>query len=121
MLRFSTAFFAVTALTVLASCVTGSGPTLSKVEARECRANGGFESRSPFGYPMCKFRYADAGKSCAGQSDCLGRCLSDAPENAASVAVGTPVVGRCEAIKQSFGCYASVEGGKLIEPYYCID
>lgn len=109
------------ALAVLASCVDGSGPTLSKAEARECRAKGGYESRAPFGSPMCEFRFRDGGKSCAGQSDCLGRCLSDAPENAASIAVGTPVAGRCEATKQSFGCYASVEGGKLAEPYYCID
>ena len=64
---------------------------------------------------------ADAGKNCTGKPDCLGRCLSDAPDNAASIQIGTPVAGRCEANASTFGCYARVEAGKLAESYSCED
>ena len=94
---------------------------LDVARAQQCLAEGGFESRAPFGGPICQSRLADAGKVCTGKSDCLGQCLSDAPEKAALVSVGTPVAGRCEAVKQTFGCFGRVEGGKLAEPYYCVN
>lgn len=108
-------------LVALGGCADKAPPTLTTTESRQCVAEGGYESRAPFGTPICQMRYIDAGKSCAGKADCLGRCLSDAPDNAAAIPVGALVVGRCEAEKQTFGCYASVEGGKLAEPYICFD
>ena len=121
MVRIKEAAVCVVMLIGLGSCAEKRRPVLSAAEAQQCRAQGGYESRAPFGTPICQIRYADAGKTCTGKADCLGQCLSDAPENASVVSVGTPVAGRCEAEKQSFGCYARVEGGKLAEPYYCID
>jgi len=105
----------------LGSCAEKRRKVLSAVEAQQCRAQGGYESRAPFGTPICQIRYADAGKTCTGKADCFGRCLSDAPDNASALAVGTSVAGRCEAAKQTFGCHARVEDGKLAEPYYCED
>ena len=105
----------------LGGCGEKRRPVLSAIQAQQCRAEGGFESRAPFGTPMCQMRYADAGKICSGKSNCAGQCLSDAPENWQKIPVGTPIAGRCEVEKQSFGCYARVENGKLAEPYSCTD
>jgi hypothetical protein len=103
------------------SCAEHRRPTLNTVEAQQCRIEGGYESRAPFGTPFCQFRYPDAGKSCTGKADCLGQCLSDAPDNAAAVSVGTAVAGHCAAEKETFGCHARVEVGRLAEPYSCVD
>jgi hypothetical protein len=105
-----------------ADCVPKSLPKLSAVEAQECRRSGGYESRAPFGGPFCQADYPDGGKTCSGKTDCLGRCLSNPPEgNIFAVPIGTPAVGHCEAQKETFGCHANVEGGKLAETYWCSD
>ncbi len=56
-----------------------------------------------------------------GKADCLGDCLSDAPDNWLAIPVGMPVSGRCEVESSTFGCYAKVENGKLAEAYRCVD
>lgn len=121
MVRSLTVTLSVGFLVVATSCAEHRQPALSVAEARQCRAKGGFESRAPFGTPICQTLYADAGKTCSDKHDCLGRCLSDAPDNAAAVQVGTPVAGRCEPKEPTFGCHARVEAGKLAEPYFCED
>lgn len=121
MRRVSTFTLCAVFLVAAASCAEDRRPTLNLKQAQQCQAKGGFESRAPFGTPICQFRYADAGKNCTGKADCLGRCLSDAPDNAASIQIGTPVAGRCEANASTFGCYARVEAGKLAESYSCED
>jgi hypothetical protein len=94
---------------------------LSKEEAQACHAKGGYESRAPFGAPICQFRYADAGKVCSDKKDCFGRCLSEGRDDGLTLKVGTPISGRCEAEQSTFGCYGVVDGGRLTEPYDCTD
>jgi hypothetical protein len=112
---------AVAGILLLSGCDLHRRPTLSKEEVSVCVGRGGHESRTPFGLPICQVPYQDAGKVCSGKAECLGQCLSDAPANAASVAVGTPAVGRCQAESEAFGCFAKVEGGKLAERYICVE
>jgi hypothetical protein len=68
-----------------------------------------------------RIRYADAGKTCKGGEDCLGPCLSDAPDDWTADPAGTPVAGKCEAEKNTFGYFGVVESGKLTEGYLCVD
>lgn len=121
MLRAARIYTALCLFGVAGGCAMATQSKLTAVQANSCRASGGFESSAPFGMPICQYRYSDGGKSCSGKLDCSGRCLSDAPANAQEIAVGTPTPGHCEAMKQTFGCFARVEGGKLAEPYYCED
>lgn len=95
--------------------------TLNQSELMQCGSQGGYESRAPFGSPICQIPYADAGKTCSGKSDCVGKCLFDAGDDWRKWATGMPAVGRCEAEKQTFGCYAVVEGGKLATDGMCVD
>lgn len=97
-------------------------PTLSRSEALQCRANGGFQSRAPFGTPICEVPYADAGKTCTEKTDCLGRCLLQLTGTAATnPKPGTPVTGRCEASNATFGCFTTVEDGKTTDAGVCVD
>jgi len=112
---------AVTGILLLSGCDLHRRPALSKAEVGICVARGGHESRAPFGLPICQVPYQDAGKVCSGKADCVGQCLSDAPANAASVAVGAPAVGQCQAESEAFGCFARVEGGKVAERYICVE
>ena len=111
------AIVCVALLLILSSCGEKRRPVLSAVQAEQCRVEGGFESKAPFGSPICQIPYADAGKICSGKSNCIGQCLSDAPENWQKLSVGTPIEGRCEAQKQTFGCDARVENGKSTRPW----
>lgn len=88
---------------------------MSRSDAKACTAQGGYESRSPFGFPFCQFRYSDGGKQCSGKSDCEGRCLHsvDGGPKDPVPKPGDPAKGLCEAEKSSFGCYAVVEDGKI--------
>ena len=94
---------------------------LASTEAKVCRASGGYESRAPFGSPFCQFRYSDAGKTCSGKADCQGRCLSYFDGQSNEPKVGNSVVGKCEAERSTFGCYGTVEGGKLATDEGCTD
>lgn len=105
----------------LANCAGARQSGLSAPDLAQCRSSGGYESVSPFGFPFCQRDYADGGKVCQSKSDCTGRCLSEAPENAGTVAVGSVVAGRCEPQKSTFGCHGRIENGKLAEPYFCED
>lgn len=105
----------------LANCAGVRHSRLSSSDLAQCRSSGGYESVSPFESSICQKDYADGGKLCQSTSDCTGRCLSEAPENAAVVAVGSVVIGRCEPHQSTFGCHARVENGKLAEPYICED
>lgn len=104
-----------------ANCAGTSRLSLKPTELAECQASGGYASVSPFGFPICQADYADAGEPCKGKSDCAGRCLSEAPDNAGTIPVGSVVVGRCEPHRSTFGCNGRVEDGKLAEPYICDD
>jgi hypothetical protein len=109
----------VVLLAALSSCATRPHARLTHTERAACGAEGGFESRSAFGFPICQVAYADGGKACTGKSDCQGRCFSDTPEQ--SRIVGAPAVGQCQANRYEPGCHAVVEGGKLATPDICED
>jgi len=94
---------------------------LSSTEAKVCRAQGGYESHAPFGSPFCQFRYRDAGKRCSGKADCQGRCLFYLDGQSLEPKVGDSVAGKCEAERSTFGCYGTVEAGKLAIDEGCTD
>ena len=120
-----TAFTVFTALLLTSSSCTEPRhlSRLTAVESGQCKADGGSESRGGFGEPICQFRYADAGKTCSGKEDYQGLCVSRPPDGAPMPTniAGTLAQGHCAAEKSPFGCYAEVEGGKLIDGYQCAD
>jgi len=94
---------------------------LTSTEAKICRAQGGYESRAPFGSTFCQFRYSDAGKACSAKADCQGRCLYSLDGQSNEAKVGDVVAGQCEAERSTFGRYGTVEGGKLATNEGCWD
>ncbi|WP_443750544.1 hypothetical protein [Asticcacaulis solisilvae] len=112
-------------LIVLAAVLFGCSQTPRPVaasSAETCRAQGGHESRSPFGAPLCQIPYSDGGKACTGKIDCQGRCLIDLDgQTVKTLKPGDAVTGKCEAEHATFGCYAIVEDGKMSGPGVCID
>ena len=119
--RFATAMLLIVTLMALGSCTEKKPLALGPAQAQQCRASGGYESRAPFGTPMCQKRFADAGKTCTGKAECLGQCFIDTPDRTSAFTVGMPAIGRCQAEEQTFGCYGRVEDGKLVKDYGCID
>ena len=108
---------------LVTSCVDPS-VRLTAVERRTCVADGGYESRSAFGFPICQKRYADGGKSCLGNPDCEGRCLLgvDGPPERQLPKPGDQARGMCEAQRYTPGCYATIEGGRVsAEGAWCDD
>jgi hypothetical protein len=110
-------------LTAVASCTETQRPDPSTAEVRGCIAQGGYQSRGPFGEQFCQFRYSDGGKNCTGKADCQGECLSFAPDDMplGTIPAGTLVAGHCAAERSVFGCYGLVEHGKLVDGYGCFD
>jgi hypothetical protein len=96
-------------------------PTLTEGQAKHCHAQGGYESSGGFGEPICQASYPDAGKTCSGKTDCEARCLFSEGQNMREWIVGMHAVGKCEAQRQTFGCYAEVENGKLSTGGSCVD
>lgn len=111
--------FAGTTALLLAVIITGScsSPTkrLDVSASRICTAQGGYESRSAFGYPICQFRYADGGKTCIGKADCEGRCLLsvDGSPHVPIPRPGEAAKGLCQAERYSPGCFATIEAGRV--------
>jgi len=97
-----------------------NGGGLPSRDLRDCAVSGGtIEARGKLGTPVCVHPYADAGKSCSGKKDCLGRCIVTG-ERAALPRPGQPVAGHCEPDNKLFGCFAEVEGGKA-KAAVCVD
>lgn len=123
----SALFRPATALLMLAILGIGSCSRplkrLNASESRSCVLQGGYESRGPFGYPFCQFRYSDGGKICSGKSDCRGQCILEiAGPPGFDPEPGAPALGVCEAERSTFGCYAKVEDGKVSpEGGVCVD
>jgi hypothetical protein len=112
--------FLIVSAACLGSCSTPP-KRLTSADARVCRAQGGYESRAPFGSPFCQFRYSDAGNACSGKADCQGRCLYSLDGQSNEAKVGDVVAGQCEAEHSTFGCYGTVEGGELATNEDCWD
>ena len=117
-------YLRIVLLSVLAlGLTTCSGPRkhLKPAEAASCRANGGYESSSAFGFPICQHRYSDAGKTCDGKANCLGRCLFEHSGSGPFPKAGDTASGKCQPTSYYPGCYAEVEGGKLQDDGLCED
>ncbi|MEN3748818.1 hypothetical protein TPR58_16710 [Sphingomonas sp. HF-S3] len=89
--------------------------SLSATELSSCKSQGGYESRTAFGSPICQFDYSDALKVCSDKSDCKGMCrlMVTGASGEPSSRPGDPAQGQCQATSYDPGCYATVEGGKI--------
>ena len=107
----------------LAGCATSTTKPVADsatADAQQCKASGGFlDQRGRRGTTMCVHRFAGAGKSCASDSDCEGRCLAVRKDG------GLPSAGdasprQCQPDDKLFGCHAMLENGKVASTI-CID
>lgn len=88
-------------------------------EKRLCESLGGkIKASGKSQFDSCVQTYADAGESCANESECFGRCILD--KTAAPAKLGENVVGICELKNSVFGCTSLVSGGKF-DGTICID
>ena len=106
---------------VLASCVAPAPAPdtppegengYSQAAAAECAAKGGdYARRGMLGRYTCAVPYADAGKVCTKESDCLGQCrLADTNQTN----------GTCQKTDDPFGCYWYLdENGQAVG--ICVD
>ena len=117
--RITVLLCALGALSTLGCAPRWPNQRLGRAEVASCIAQGGYESRTAFGYPICQKRYADAGQVCANDADCLGGCLDERPE-AADLKIGVAATGRCETESYTPGCYAIIDDGK-VKNVLCID
>lgn len=115
-------------ISLLIAGLTGScaqpRPRLTGNERQSCVAQGGYESRGPFGSPFCQFNYSDAGKVCSAKADCQGKCLLpvSGPPNSPVPQPGERAQGMCEATRSTFGCYAEIDNGAVTsEGSICVD
>ena len=112
----------ISAFAALASCTPPVGLVdgTPSPELTACAREGGtLQSRGRRGTVMCVHPYGDAGKSCASNKDCQGRCLA-ARDDGAMPEAGATSPGRCQPDDKLFGCFAELEGGKVVKPM-CID
>lgn len=93
------------------------GQTATDAERELCLAAGG--SVVPSGklqWENCVIPFADAGKACSGETDCIGECRYEGEE----VPPGRAVSGTCQATDAKFGCRTVVEGGVIVHTL-CVD
>jgi len=110
-------------LAALASCAPQIGLVdgVPSAELNSCARQGGsLQARGRAGTVMCVVPYADAGRSCASSSDCRGRCLAARTEDGGLPMVDAPAPGRCQPDDKLFGCFAELDGGKVVRSM-CID
>ena len=115
-------FLLVAVLALLASCAPQVGLVdgTPSPELSACAREGGqLQARGRRGTVMCVHPYGDAGKSCASNTDCQGRCLATRDDGPMPDA-GAASPGRCQADDKLFGCFAELEGGKVARTM-CID
>jgi putative hemolysin len=120
--------FAMLGAALLASaCVPAEAPdtaeqpfqtTLSDADRATCAADGGtVERRGRLGAELCVVPFADAGKSCTDASQCEGQCIAE--ETGPQPEAENPK-GMCQADDKLFGCYSTVENGKIANTI-CVD
>jgi hypothetical protein len=85
---------------------------------QSCSAAGGTWRRvCMMGTLACVIRLADAGKTCRGGNECLGRqCRYEGKQ----LPPGTKVTGKCMAQSDPCGCFTLVEDGK-VQGGLCVD
>jgi hypothetical protein len=91
-----------------------------KAREEQCRASGGEWARFGVhdhlcGIYSCAARTKDAGQPCRNRADCEHLCITDSPPR-----IGAEVVGKCAAVKTTFGCFTHVDGGRIVGRV-CVD
>jgi len=95
-----------------------AAPQATAEERASCEAVGG--TILPSGklqWENCVQTFADAGKACAGEADCIGECRYEAEGEHVP---DTEVIGTCQTTDARFGCRTVVEGGKIAHTL-CVD
>ena len=87
-------------------------------EAAACAArHGAIRPVCRMQRPTCVIAYADAGRACANDADCAGKCLLEGDPPADPTA---RVTGQCQASSDPCGCRTEVDGGKVTGAI-CVD
>lgn len=95
-----------------------AGQKASADERAACTAAGGeIVASGKLQWENCVQPFADAGKACAGDADCVGECRY---EGEGEHVAGTPVTGTCQVNDARFGCRTVVEDGKIAHTI-CVD
>ena len=119
-MRLMTLTMAAAAL-ALSACAPNQGdpPDATPKDQTACEAQGGdWRREGLLGEYMCVLPYADAGEACTDGDQCDGDCRL---EYGPSHKPGTePVTGVCQANSSPFGCFATVEDGR-VETTICVD
>ena len=93
-----------------------AGEIATPAEREACEAAGGTVQRAGLlGWENCVIPYADGGKVCSDNSECLGQCryTGDWPPKG-------DVTGLCQKDNMPFGCYSEMQGGQPT-PMLCVD
>lgn len=83
---------------------------MDDTDRTKCESEGGKIARvGMLQSEVCIKRYADAGKTCNDSDQCEGRCLAVV---GSLPSPGKPLVGKCEADNNGFGCVSEIRSGK---------
>ena len=74
---------------------------------------GSIEHRGMVGSAVCVHPYADAGRPCRGKMDCKGQCIATDWVDGQWPKTGEAHAGFCQKDDALFGCYVTIEGGKV--------
>lgn len=99
--------------TPVADAPPAEQPAMTEIDCKA--ANGAWRPVCRMQQNMCVLTFADAGKTCAGDADCAGRCMADGQPEA-----GASVSGKCAVNNDPCGCYQVVEGG-VAQATICVD
>jgi hypothetical protein len=95
-----------------------AAPKATTAEIAACKAAGGaIQPSGKLQWENCIQPFADAGKACSGDADCVGECRY---EGAGELAPGAAVTGTCQVTDARFGCNTVVENGKIAHTL-CVD
>jgi hypothetical protein len=107
--------FAFCLALVLAACAPVAAPPASPLAA--CEAQGGRLMRvGRLQSEQCVLPYGDAGKACTDGDQCEGQCIG----RETAMSPGQNAVGACQAEHPMFGCFATIEDGR-VAGILCID